>query len=222
MTMKVFFKGGVLFATLVLVVVLLKVSGLDATLDEAWVDKFVTGQGVTGFLVFVFVGALFTAVGLPRQLVGFLGGYAFGIAEGTAVAVFASALGCGAAFFYARFLGRDLVQTKFPDRVRKIDDFLADNPFTMTLVIRFMPFGSNLVTNLIAGVSSVSALIFVAASAIGYIPQTLIFAVIGAGIKVDPTVNITLAIVLFLVSGSLGLYLYRRYRRGKSLGEDIA
>ncbi|PIW25958.1 MAG: SNARE associated Golgi protein [Rhodospirillales bacterium CG15_BIG_FIL_POST_REV_8_21_14_020_66_15] len=221
MSVRFALRGGTLLLTLIGVVILIRATGLDAHLDETWIDTYVRGRGAAGMLVFVAAGGLFTAVGMPRQLIAFLGGYAFGIVEGTALTIMATVAGCVVSFYYARFLGRDLVAGRFPGKVKRIDDFLAENPFTMTLLIRFLPVGSNVLTNLAAGVTSVPGLPYLAGSAIGYLPQTLIFALIGTGIKVNPAANIALAAGLFVLSGILGVYLYRRHRHGKVLDEEL-
>ena len=124
-------------------------------------------------------------------------------------------------FYYARWLGQELLMSRYPDRIRRIDHFIHDNPFTMTLLIRLLPLGSNVFTNLAAGVSSVRSVRFFSATIIGYIPQALIFALIGSGTHVDPEWRIGLGIVLFIVSSALGISLYRRYRREKLIDEDI-
>lgn len=110
---------------------------------------------------------------------------------------------------------------RFPARVRRIDDFLSDNPLAMTLLIRFLPVGSNLATNLAAGVSRVPAVPFIAGSAVGYVPQTLVFALVGSGISLDPGFRIMVSALLFLLSGTLGVYLYRRHRHGKTFDEEV-
>jgi len=166
-------------------------------------------------------GAVSTGLGLPRQLIAFLGGYAFGFAEGTALALAATVFGCIAAFTYARLLGRDFVAARFPNRVRKIDDFLKGNPFSMTLLIRLLPAGSNFVTNLAAGVSGVGGTAFILGSAIGYIPQTAVFTLIGSGIAIDTTLRVGISVVLFVISGIIGVHLYRKHRHGKSFDETI-
>ena len=89
----------------------------------------------------------------------------------------------------------------------------------MTVLIRFLPVGSNLITNLLAGVSSVRPLPFVAGSLIGYLPQTVIFVLLGSGIHVQPMVRSALSVLLFVVSATLGITLYRRLRRGRPLDE---
>ena len=142
----------------------------------------------------------------------FGGGYAFGLVEGTLVALLAQVMGCAVAFFYARLLGRSLIQHRFGPRVRRMDTLLAENTFTSTLLIRFLPVGANVVTNLAAGVSSARALPFLSGSAVGYIPQTLIFALLGTGVQINGSVQIGLSVVLFILSGLLGVALYRRVR----------
>jgi len=91
----------------------------------------------------------------------------------------------------------------------------------MTLLIRFLPFGSNLVTNLAAGVSRVPAFPFFAGSAIGYLPQTVVFALLGSGVAVDPELRFGLSAVLFAASGAVGVYLYRRFRHGRTFDENL-
>lgn len=221
MSAKAVLKGLVLLATLVLLGFTAKTSGLMDGIDKAWVDSDVRGQGGVGELLFVAVGVAFTALGLPRQVICFLGGYAFGFMAGTGLALLATVIGCVGAFFYARLLGRSLVTERFPERVARIDAFLSGNPFTMTLLIRFLPIGSNLVTNLAAGVSGVPALAFFTGSVIGYIPQTAIFALAGSGVTLDQGAQVGVSIVLFVVAGALGVHLYRRYRHGRTLGDQI-
>jgi uncharacterized membrane protein YdjX (TVP38/TMEM64 family) len=150
-----------------------------------------------------------------------MGGYAFGFLQGTLLGTLATLLGCLAAFYYARLIGRGLVADRFSGKVRKMDQFVSGHPFSMTLLIRLLPVGSNLVTNLVAGVTSVAAMPFLMGSLLGFIPQNAIFALVGSGIGVDPIWRIGLGVLLFVISGLLGIYLYRRMRHGKSYDESL-
>ena len=188
--------------------------GLGGVFNQDWVDDNVRGAGIKGNLIFVFGAGLVIALGLPRQIISFLGGYAFGLLLGTGLALVATSLGCVISFTFARFMGRELVSARFPTRLKKANGFLRYNSFAMALLIRLLPLGSNLVTNLVAGVSSASALGFLAGSVLGYIPQTIIFALLGSGINLDPAFRITSSVLLFVLSAALGVYLYRRYRQG--------
>ena len=221
MNWRVLGKGLMMLAVLAAVGFLLKSSPLGDFFEKSAIDDLVKGQGLRGEFLYVAAGALLTAVGFSRQAVAFMGGYAFGLAYGAGLSVFAAAIGCAMTFCYARFFARKTIARKFSERIRRVDAFLSGNPFVMTLLIRFLPVGSNFLTNLAAGVSSVSGVVFVTASATGYIPQMVIFSLVGSGVHLDMGYGIGLSIILFIASGLLGVRLYRKYRSGKRLGLGV-
>lgn len=186
-----------------------------------WIDTYVRNRGLLGEAVFLAAGIVFTGFGLPRQVVCFLGGYAYGFVLGTALALAATVAGCGVAYVFARLVARDLVVRRLGGRIAKADAVLGQRPFSLILMIRLLPVGSNLGTNLVAGVSSAGIWPFLAASAVGHLPQTVVFALVGSGIHVDPAFRIGLAVVLFIVSMLLGTHLYVRMRRDTTLRAAI-
>jgi len=208
-------KGLLMIAILVAAGYGIKATGVADGFDQSWIDTEIKGRGIWGYGLFLIVGGLFTAVGLPRQIVSFMAGYAFGVAAGTVMGVAATALGCFLTFYYARFLGREMVANRWPGMVKKVNGFLGTEPFLMTVLVRLLPVGSNVLTNLAAGVTEVRALSFIGGSALGYIPQTLVFALVGKGVKVDTESRIAVSVLLFVVSGLLGAYLYRKVKRAK-------
>ncbi len=221
MTPKVLFRGLIMIGLLVAFGFLLKSSGLGEVIDKDWIDVHVRNNGLDGQLLFVGAAAALAAVGFPRQIISFLAGYAFGLNFGVALALAACGIGCTLSFFFARFIGRDWVKSKFPRRLEKADQFFSANTFSTTLLIRFMPVGSNIVTNLVAGVSGAKALSFIGGSTLGYIPQTVIFALLGSGFNLDPEIRITLSVALFVGSVIMGVYLYRKYKRSAVLNADL-
>jgi uncharacterized membrane protein YdjX (TVP38/TMEM64 family) len=184
--------------------------------NTKWFNDEVLGAGPLSVFIFLGVGTVFTAVGLPRQLIGFLGGFAFGAVGGTVLATLGSGLGCALAASYSRWGGRELVERKLGNRIDKMDRFFRHEPFNTALILRLFPLGSNLLTNLAAGVSSIPLMPFILGSTLGYIPQNFIFALFGAGMNKESTFGIVLSvgmsIILFAVSGWLGVRVYRRYR----------
>ncbi len=186
-----------------------------------WVDLYVRGQGLGGELVFLGLGAAMTAVGVPRQAVAFLGAYAFGVAIGTALALLATLAGCGLSFYWARLVARDWAERRmsgrFGRRLRPLRDSLLANPFGATLALRLLPLGNNLALNLLAGMAGVAFLPYLAASAIGYLPQTLVFAFLGKGVRVDGAWQLVLAAGLFVVSVGIGFWLLRQDRAAKAM-----
>lgn len=185
-------------------------------LNVAWVNDQVRDHGVPGLGLFLLVGATLVAVGLPRTAVSYLAGYALGLVEGTALALIASILGSAATFFYARLMGRELVRRRLGARARRVDEFLGRNSFSTIVAIRFLPVGSNLLTNLVAGISAIPAPAFLLGSAVGFVPQTIVFALLGSGVRVDRPLIIGLSVALFVVSALLGAMIYRRRRAAAS------
>jgi len=219
--LPVWLRGIFLILSLIAVGLLLKNAGLEHLFERAWIDANVRGNGWRGYGLFLGAGALMTAVGLPRQVVAFFGGYAFGVMPGLVLGALAALGGCVLAFYYARLFGRGLVRRMFPEKLQRFDDFVRGQPFAMTLIMRLLPVGSNLVTNLIAGVSRIPRPAFFAGSFLGYLPQTLVFALAGSGLTVDSQWQIGLSVVLLIVSGLLGIRLYRRMRHGRTYAREL-
>jgi len=217
-----YLKGLIMIMSLVAIGYGLKAAGISDMFDEHWVDAEVKGKGIAGYLLFVGMAGALAAVGFPRQVISFMGGYAFGIVGGTLLALLATTFGCVLAFLYARIMGRSFVQRNFGKRVARFENILADSPFVTTLLIRFLPVGSNVVTNLIAGVTHVRAIPFILGSVVGYLPQTAIFSLMGSGVQVDQTSQIGVGVALFVISGVLGVYLYRHLKRGKDIQKATA
>lgn len=203
---------------LLLGVALRELGGVPGT---DWVDRYVRDDGIRGELVFLAVGAAITALGLPRQTIAFLGGYAFGAALGTALALAATLLGCVAAYGWARLLGREWAERRlagrFGHRLRPLRDVLADSPFGATLALRLLPVGNNLALNTLAGMAGLRTLPFLAGSAVGYLPQTLVFALLGKGIRVEGAWQLGLSVVLLAASMALGFWLMRRHRAARAV-----
>ena len=109
MSISYIFRTMVFFISLVLIGFVLKFTELGAIFDEAWFDTYVSGKKLHGYLIFIIMGLVFTALGLPRQIISFLGGYAFGFVQGVGLALIATLLGCIGAFYFARFIGRNFV-----------------------------------------------------------------------------------------------------------------
>lgn len=219
--LPVWLRGIFLILSLIGVGLLLKNAGLDHLFERAWIDANVRGHGVQGYGLFLVAGSIMTALGLPRQMVAFFAGYAFGVLNGVLLGAAAALGGCILAFYYARLFGRGVVRRFFPERLQRFDDFIRGHPFSMTLLVRLLPVGSNLVTNLIAGVSKIPRPAFFVASLVGYLPQTLVFALAGSGLTVDSNWQIALSIVLFILSGVLGVRLYRQMRHGRSYAQEL-
>jgi len=211
-----------IFRGLIVIVVLAAVSFLlGDVLDQTWVDAHVRGHGMQGELLFLLTGWLLSSVGLSRQLIAFLSGYAFGFLPGVLLATLAVVAGCMLTYYVARYLLRSFLLQRYAGRIDRMGRFVHDNTFVMTLLIRLLPLGSNLMVNVAAGVSGVRSVPFFLGSAVGYLPQTLIFALVGSGTSVDQFWQVAVAMVLFVAATVLGIWLYRKYRHGMTLDPQL-
>ena len=204
--MRLAWRPVLLVAGLVGAGLLLRGSGLDS----------VEATGRHGPFAYVLLGAMACAVGVPRQVVAYAGGLAWGFWPGLVLGLAAQVLGCATTLFWSRLVARRWaarrLQRRAAGRLARLDAFLARNPFTATLTLRLLPVGSNMVVNLAAGVSAVPAGPFLAASALGYVPQTAVFALLGGGMRVGHALQVALAAALFALSLLLGATLLRRGR----------
>ena len=179
--------------------------------ERAW-HRAVRG-GVKGQGLFLLLSTLLVAIGLPRQVPAFAAGYAFGPVYGSVIALVGQVLACSLDFIWARAIGQEFVRRRFGDRLTRIDKTLSKHTFVTTLTLRLMPVGNNLLLNLAAGLSSVRLLPFLAASAIGFIPQTLVFALFGHGSLPNHAHMLALGGAMFAASALLGIFLFFHARR---------
>jgi uncharacterized membrane protein YdjX (TVP38/TMEM64 family) len=186
---------------------------LGAGSAQTTLVNLVAQGGVRGPAMFLAVATLLTAIGLPRQIPAFVAGYAFGAWSGAAIALLSQIIACGVDFVWARAVGRDFVSRRFGKMLRRVDSTLAARPFIATLTFRLMPVGSNILLNLAAGLSSVRAFPFLAASLIGFIPQTIIFALIGRGSAPSHMNVLAIGVVMFALSAGLGIFLFNKFRQ---------
>lgn len=168
--------------------------------------------GLRGQSLFLLLATFLTAIGLPRQIPAFAAGYAFGPVYGTAIALVSQVLACSLDFIWARAIGQSFIRRRFGSRLARIDATLSAHPFVTTLTLRLMPVGNNLILNLLAGLTSVRLLPFLAASAIGFVPQTVVFALFGKGSAPSHAHLLLIGGGMFAISALLGILLFRRAR----------
>lgn len=203
-----------------LVVIMVLLIGIGYALTQVDFDSyirslpFVDGAQAgwfNGKLAYLLFASLLVSIGCPRQIISFFAAYFFGLWMGILLGVIATTIACILSFSIAR-----IFQNTFKDmlkgKLKLAFDFWRDNTFLSTMIWRFIPAGSNLLTNLVAGAFGISALPFIVGSALGYIPHTVIFALLGAGIDVGSNTQIMLSGALLVVSVLTGFILIKKYR----------
>lgn len=184
--------------------------------DKDWIASYVTTNGVEGVLLLVVCAALFTAVGAPRQLIAFSFGFTFGSVNGVLLTLLSTVLGAVAIYWLAHVILKQTLIRYFGKRYQRFQGFVSVQPFLKVLVARIFPVGSNLITNLLSGVAGVPFGAFVLASALGYLPQTIIFSLAGSGVGSANEWQLIVSIALGIFSLVLTSHLYRHYKKQHS------
>ena len=197
----------------VVIAFIFKMASLGEYADPVAIEQWLTEQGALGWPLLILSGVLLRLVGFPRQIVAFIGGGLLGVTAGTLLSTGMAAIACATTFLMSRYFLQDWVKRRFPGVIAKLHPLLAGKPYTATLAIRLLPIGSNAITNIVAGASTIRGRAFVSASALGYIPQMLTFALMGQGMEQMSSWQISVSLSLLVCSVLLGAHLYRWYQQ---------
>jgi len=206
------FIGVALFFGIFLSLDVLKNENLQPFLDEY------IPQGYFGYLTVLALLALLTSIGLPRQVAAFSCGYIFGITHGTLIATSAATIGCMLTLFIAKTFFRQRVLNAYPEKLNSVSAFFSTHTFSKAFIIRLLPAGSNFLTNILAGIADVKVTPYVAGTCVGFIPQMLMFSLLGAGVKVGDQQQIVLSLLLLLIALAFGYILYIKERTANKKG----
>lgn len=180
---------------------------LDLLADQQALSRYLQEHGLSGLLLIAAGGVLYTGLGGPRQLLAFVCGFAMGALLGTLFSSLVTILGAAACFYTSRLLLRPTLMRRFERRMAIFDRAIARKPLFKIMLVRLMPVGSNLLTNLLAGASGIRVWPFLTGSALGYLPQMIVFALAGAGIGNANEYSLLLGAALLLVAVMAGAML---------------
>ncbi|WP_448214013.1 TVP38/TMEM64 family protein [Colwellia sp. MEBiC06753] len=157
-------------------------------------------QKPQGYLLLLMTLSVATSIGLPRQLAAFSAGMLCGAVYGFFIALTATVFGCTLTAITARYLLANWLKRNFQQKAQVVHQFLASDTFIKALVIRILPLGSNFLTNIIAGATRIKLRPYVLGSAIGFIPQMVIFSLIGSGITIAKEQQQELTLSLLIIA----------------------
>ncbi|MGL5358560.1 MAG: VTT domain-containing protein, partial [Shewanella sp.] len=102
--------------------------------DSNYVAQFIAKHGNYGLIAILLSGALFTAVGGPRQVIAFVCGFALGGIYGGLFSTLAALLGCILAFYAARYTIRSSLQRRFGKRLQRFEALILGNTWLKVLL----------------------------------------------------------------------------------------
>ena len=153
---------------------LLTLEGLKGSMDQFSELKEQSPVLVIGAFFIVYV--LVTALALPgAAILTLASGALFGLFEGLVIASFASSVGALCSFLVSRYLLRDSLQKRFPERLKAIDEGIKKEGAFYLFTLRLVPIFPFFLINLLMGVTALKSWTFYWVSQVGMLAGTFIF-----------------------------------------------
>ncbi len=184
---------------------LLTLAGLKGSMNDFSQLREASPLLVIGgfFLLYVTV----TALSLPGAAILTLGaGGLFGLVEGLFIVSFASSIGALLAFLVSRYLLRDFIKQRFPERLAAIDAGIEKEGGFYLFTLRLVPIFPFFLINMLMGVTAFKSWTFYWVSQVGMLLGTFVYVNAGTQLaQIDSLSNI-LSFNLILSFALLGLF----------------
>ena len=125
---------------------------------------------------FLAIYVLVTSLSLPgAAIMTIAAGALFGLLVGTIIVSFASTIGATIACFFARFLLRDWVQTKFGNKLKVVNEGIEKEGAFYLFTARLIPYIPFVLINLAMGLTKIPLRTYFWVSQIGMLPATIVY-----------------------------------------------
>ncbi|AQP98893.1 pyridine nucleotide-disulfide oxidoreductase [Pseudoalteromonas aliena] len=184
---------------------LLTLDGLKGSMDQFNQYKEQSPLLVIGgfFLLYVVV----TALSLPgAAILTLAAGALFGLVEGLLVASFASTIGATLAFLVSRYLLRDSIKQRFPERLAAIDAGVEKEGGFYLFTLRLVPVFPFFLINLLMGVTAIKSWTYYWVSQLGMLAGTFVFVLAGTQLAQIDSLSDVLSFNLILSFALLGIF----------------
>ena len=184
---------------------LLTLEGLKGSMDQFEQYKTQSPWLVIGGFFVVYI--LVTALSLPgAAILTLAAGALFGLVQGVLVASFASSIGATLAFLTSRYLLRDTIKQRFPDRLASIDAGIKKEGGFYLFTLRLVPIFPFFLINLLMGLTAIKARTFYWVSQIGMLAGTFVFVNAGTQLAQIEQLSGILSFNLLASFALLGLF----------------
>ena len=132
------------------------------------------------FFLFIIIWVLAAGFGSP---IAIFGGFIFGKWIGSFIVVFGLSLGAILLYFFANFFLKELIEEKFLNKYKNLEEKFKKSEFIYLLVYRFIggiPFA---IANVLPCIFNVKPINFFGATLLGIFPQIFLLCSIGSGLE---------------------------------------
>jgi uncharacterized membrane protein YdjX (TVP38/TMEM64 family) len=160
----------------------------------------------TIFLYFI-IYILVASASLPGgTILTLIGGSLFGFNKGLLIISFASSIGATLAFLISRTILRDLIQSKFKDRLEVFNKGIEKEGLFYLFTLRLVPVVPFFIINMVMGLTKLKTLPFYIVSQIGMLAGTAIYVNAGVQLSKVESVSDILSPAIILSLSLLGIF----------------
>lgn len=202
-------RAGSLFLFCSVLYVLFRCLEVDFSVLADFTDQYIRQLGMKGLFAFFLLCGAATFFFVPRQLLSLVAGYFYGWQTAAVLVSLGAGLGCLLSMAYGNFLARNFFRRKMRKRIICLENIFQKSAFGIALGIRIMPVGSNTLLNMIVGAAKVPFWPFWFGSVLGYVPQNLLFAVLGSAGKTEQDMAVFGAFLMYAVLFGVGFFIVK-------------
>ena len=176
----------------------------------AEVRTWVQAAGWGGPVLYTGLFALASLTPAPATVLTIGSGALFGWTVGVPVAFAGALVGAVAGFGMSRALGRSTIEGLAGERLARLDGMLRDRGLLAVIGIRLVPFGPFAIVNATCGLTAVRTRDYLAGTAVGLVPGTVVFGAVGAFGTTPGSAPFVLAVGALIVLVGIGVLGNRR------------
>lgn len=147
---------------------------------RSFLEQVVRNNYLLSVAAYILIYTLDAALFLPATaILIMIGGFLFGVLPATCYAVVAATCGATSAFLTTRYLFGTAMQARYGNKLADFNERIEKNYIRYLLFIRLVPVFPFFLTNVLAGLTLVPVTTFIWTTAVGIIPNVIIYACIG-------------------------------------------
>ncbi|HRS42752.1 MAG TPA: VTT domain-containing protein [Candidatus Diapherotrites archaeon] len=184
--------------------------------NQEAIREYVSSFGSLAPVVFILLQILQVVITpISHYVVSIAGGYIFGLWLGALYNFIGRVIGTIIAFYIARYIGKKIVEKVVKKKTQEKYNYLFEKGKVLLFLAYFLPLFPDDEISYLAGLSNLSAKLFIPLIILGHVSGSLSLAYIGSGIKsvTDPLFLILSAITL--IGGILFIFLYNKVTKSK-------
>ncbi|MEX2515590.1 MAG: TVP38/TMEM64 family protein [Gammaproteobacteria bacterium] len=191
-----------LLAMLAGAAMLVSILNLPAAMQPERLSAWIESTGMAGPAMLMLLMFIAVVIGpIPTIPITVTSGLVYGFVAGFLLSMFSALAGALAAFWLGRWLGRSAVAHLMSGHISFCADCSNKMLFRIVLATRLIPLVSFALVSYGAGLTAMTARVFMLATAIGMIPMTAVYVGIGSTLVAEPVwagIGGMMAVVLML------------------------